>query len=271
MLSQYTFEIIVNDNFSSDNSFALLSDWAQADNRVVLQQFKRNIGFQQSIIMGMRAASGDAVIVVQSDLQDPVELIEEFINSWATGSKVVAGVISSRSESLISRTTRKLFYYLLKIVSDKEVEMNFQDFYLLDKSVYENIKSINLNNAFIRAQITSEYGIDHKILYERHERKFGVSKFDFPAKYSLAVDALLLYGNRIPRLLSLLSIAMSFSFFILTCCLLVSKIIGVNFVSRGWLSLVSLNLLGFSLVFFIFSFLMEYLLRIYKLQLNSEK
>lgn len=267
-LSMYIFEIIVNDNNSSDNSIELLDAWASVDNRVKVQKFRKNIGFQQSILMGMRAATGNAVIVLQSDLQDPVEFIEDFVQSWRAGAKVVAGIISSRKESIVPRTSRKLFYWLLKILSDKEVEINFQDFYLLDKVVYDDIKNLHLNNAFIRARITSEYGIDIRIPYVRNDRMHGETKFNFAAKYSLAIDALLLYGNRIPRVLSIFSSVMSVILFLFSCGLFLSKIFGVDFIARGWLSLVSISLLGFSMVFFLFSILLEYLFRIYKSQLD---
>ena len=105
----YQFEIIVNDNNSSDDSIELLDAWANADNRVKVQKFRKNIGFQQSILMGMRVATGNAVIVLQSDLQDPVEFIEDFVQSWRAGAKVVAGIITSRRESVISRASRIFF------------------------------------------------------------------------------------------------------------------------------------------------------------------
>ena len=268
-LSKYRFEIIINDNNSNDNSVELLVAWANVDNRVKVQKFRKNIGFQQSILMGMRVATGNAVIVLQSDLQDPVEFIEVFVEKWHAGAKVVAGIISSRRENIIPRTSRKIFYWLLRILSDKEVEINFQDFYLLDKVVYDDIKNLHPHNAFIRGYITSEYGIDIRIPYVRNDRMYGESKFNFAAKYSLALDAILLYGNRIPRLLSIFSIVISLIFFLTSCGLFVCKLFGVNFIARGWLSLVSISLLGFSAIFFLLSILLEYLFRIYKSQLDT--
>jgi glycosyltransferase involved in cell wall biosynthesis len=267
-LLEYKFEIIVNDNNSSDNSVELLDAWASVDNRVKVQKFKKNMGFQQSILMGMRVSTGNAVIVLQSDLQDPVEFIEDFVQSWRAGAKVVAGIISSRRESIASRTSRNFFYWILKTLSDNEVEINFQDFYLLDKVIYDDIKNLHLSNAFIRAYITSEYGIDIRIPYVRNERTHGETKFNFAAKYSLAIDAILVYGNRIPRLLSISSSVTSLILFLISFGLLLSRLFGVDFVARGWLSLVSISLLGFSMVFFLFSILLEYLFRIYKSQLN---
>ncbi len=267
-LSKYKFEIIVNDNNSNDDSVELLDAWANVDNRVKVQKFRKNIGFQQSILMGMRVATGNAVIVLQSDLQDPVEFIEDFVKNWRAGAKVVAGIISSRKENIVPRASRKLFYWLLKALSDKEVEINFQDFYLLDKVVYDDIKNLHLNNAFIRARITSEYGIDIRVPYVRNDRMHGETKFNFAAKYSLAIDAILLYGNRIPRILSIFSSVTSLILFLFSCGLFISKLFGVDFIARGWLSLVSISLLGFSMVFFLFSILLEYLFRIYKSQLD---
>jgi dolichol-phosphate mannosyltransferase len=267
-LAKYKFEIIVNDNNSNDKSVELLDAWANVDKRVRVQKFRKNIGFQQSILIGMRVSTGNAVIVLQSDLQDPVEFIEDFVQSWRAGAKVVAGIVSSRKENIFSRTSRNFFYWLLKTLSDKEVEINFQDFYLLDRVVYDDIKNLHLNNAFIRARITSEYGIDVRIPYVRNDRMHGETKFNFAAKYSLAIDAILLYGNRLPRVLSIFSSVTSLILFVLTCGLLLSKLLGMDFAARGWLSLVSISLLGFSVVFFLFSVLLEYLFRIYKSQLD---
>jgi glycosyltransferase involved in cell wall biosynthesis len=268
-LTHFEFEIIINDNFSKDRSVKLIKEWMANDPRIILNEFHRDFGFQGSLILGMRKASGDALIVLQSDLQDPPELIIKFVESWKKGSKVVAGIIRKRNEFFLKSWFRNIFYWFLNISTDIKVYANFQDFYLLDRSVYETLRNSSLEHSFLRVKIAAEYGLDELIQYERPKRLAGKTKFNFSAMYNLALDALLLYGNRLNRILSIITFCSSICSFVLCISLILGKILGINYGQVGWLSEISIILLGLSLVFLILSVQIEFLFRIYKKLMQS--
>ena len=268
-LSKYDFEVIVNDNNSSDGSLAILRDWALQDKKIFLQEFRIDVGFQKSLLLGMRIASGDALIVLQSDLQDPPEMILDFIDLWEMGNTVVGAVIKKRYEPKIVRASRKLFYWLLNLASDQKIITNFQDFYLLDKSVYIQLRRLNLNYAFLRVEIASKFGIGAFVTYSRQNRTAGKSKFGFANKYTLAMDALLLYGLRLNRVISVIFATTSIFFFLSTLILLILPEFNIKYSQQGWLSIMSLCLLSFSFLFFMSSIIIEYLSRIYRLTMEN--
>ncbi len=107
---KYDWEFIFTDNHSEDNSFHLLAGLAEKDDRIRVIRFSRNFGFQRSILMGYLNANGDAAIQLDCDLQDPPELIIDFINYWEQGYKVAYGVREQRVESFSMVFLRKLFY-----------------------------------------------------------------------------------------------------------------------------------------------------------------
>lgn len=258
-------EILINDNNSRDGSVEYLNAWANEDDKVRFFPLKNNIGFQNSILYGMNNATGDALIVLQSDLQDPPEIIEIFVKYWLDGARVVGGIIRNRNENFFSKNIRRIFYWFLGASSDESIVISFQDFYLLDRSVYEIIKRTKPFHAFIRARISSEFGIDAIVPYDRNPRLNGISKFNFAAKYKLALDALLMYGSRFVRLLSLISFASSVLLFIGNISLFLLHFTGVKYLVQGWLSLISILLFGFSLILLLISIIIEYLFRIYRI------
>jgi glycosyltransferase involved in cell wall biosynthesis len=268
----YGVEIIVNDNFSTDGSRNLLSNWAKSDSRVKLNLFERDLGFQGSLLAGMRLATGDVLAILHGDLQDPPILLLEMLSHWENGARVIAPIIKNRQESFLDRLGRKFFYSLLVRASDSTLSRNFQDFYMLDRSVYREIAKSPINNSFIRAKISANFGIDVTIPYERLKRERGSSKFKFASKYNLAFDGLLLYGTRFNRILSLSSFFLIFLSIFMGIFLVLAKISGNISPPPGWTT-IELTVIFFgALIVFLISILVEYLVRIYRITVeNYEK
>jgi glycosyltransferase involved in cell wall biosynthesis len=266
---RYQVEFIVNDNFSNDGSRYLLSLWAVKDARVRLSLFERDLGFQGSLITGMRLATGDVLAVLHGDLQDPPHLLLEMLYQWENGARVIAPIVINRQENFLDRLGRKIFYSLLVRSSDSRLSRDFQDFYMLDKSVYREIAKSPINSSFIRAKISSNFGIDVTIPYERRKRELGSSNFRFVAKYNLAVDGLLLYGLRFNRILSLSSFFFCLFVIVVGAILVLSKIWGVFNPPPGWTT-VQLTIMFFgALIVFLISILVEYLVRLYRITIES--
>lgn len=258
-------EVIISDNSSKDRSWILLEEWAREDVGVRCYRLAHDYGFQTSLMFGMRQARGGAVVVLQSDLQDPPALILDFVRAWQAGSRVVAGIAEKRAEGLISRAGRQQFYRALSIASDQSLLRGFQDFYLLDRSVYVPLSRGPMAHQFLRGRIAAEFGVDQLIRYRRSPRLAGKSKFSFAAKYALALDGLLLYSHRFLRAVALMSGVVVASCVAGLLALFLLWIVGVRPAVAGWLSILSVILVLLAIVAGGFALTFEYLVRIYRL------
>ena len=264
-----TIEIIVNNNNSMDASGVLLDSWSLNDPRIKINHLPFVVPFQQSILLLLQQSRGDAFVLLQSDLQDPPEIILDFISNWNLDDKIVAGVISKRYEGLIQRTTRKFFYRLLKLFSDGKIIVGFQDFYLLDRSIVDQLKTLSPEGLFLRGHISTRFGQVKQIPYIRVDRERGKSNFNFPAKYSLALDGLLLFGTRFIRTISTISFAIFCVGVLGTITVLISYLLGFRPAMHGWASLGVILLTLSALLGMTAGLILEYLIRIYRFQIFS--
>jgi hypothetical protein len=220
----------------------------------------------------MKQSIGDAFVVFQSDLQDPPELILEFVGEWTESGSIVAGVIKKRQEKLTSRMTRRIFYSVLRRFSDGEFISGFQDFYLLPKDVYKNLCDLSQEGLFLRGHISSRFSNVKTISYVRSDRLRGTTNFNFARKYTLALDGILLFGTRFIRFVSTVSLGI-FVFGILMILFLVGAFLfGLKASVSGWTSVGVALLMLLSLLGMTTSLILEYLVRIYRLLVlqNSE-
>lgn len=187
----YDFEFVFTDNCSIDTSYDLLKDIAKKDSRLTCYSFSKNFGYQKSIYAGLSKTKGEAAIIFDCDLQDPPELVTEFLAKWEEGYKVVYGVRKKRDEPKILEASRKLFYRLINFLSEDHLPLDAGDFRLVDRRIIDLMAEINDYNPYLRG-IMSNFGFKQTgILYERRERSLGKSKFNFPALIMLAVDGII--------------------------------------------------------------------------------
>lgn len=267
---RFKVEIIINNNASQDNSLSLLEKWQVLDHRVKINHFDVGVSFQHSILELMRSSSGDAFVIYQSDMQDPANLIIDFVEKWQTTDKVIAGVIMKRNEKWRNSFFRKFFYYLLRVSSDGKILIGFQDFYLLPRFAYERLSKLSPEGLFIRGHISTAYPELEIFRYERIDRKNGKSNFNFVQKYMLALDGILLFGTRLIRLISITSFTVFLLSTISGILILCGYFMGFKGTSAGWTSLVLLFLILISMFGMIGSLILEYLLRIYRFLLLSD-
>jgi dolichol-phosphate mannosyltransferase len=264
-------EILVNNNKSTDSSLDLLSDWATDNSRVKVYDLAESLTFQQSIQDLMKKASGRSFILLQSDLQDPPSLIPQFVSKWIDGAKVVVGIVESRQENLISRFPRRVFYKLLKFGSDGSFYLDFQDFFLVDKSVYSKLVDLPSEGLFLRGHISSRFGSVVKIGYKRNLRLEGKSKFNFSDKYSLALDGLLLFGTRFIRFVSVMSFCVFVISMISIGLLFIAAAFGFKPAMRGWMSTFVIVLAALSVLGMATGLILEFLIRIYRTLIFTNK
>jgi glycosyltransferase involved in cell wall biosynthesis len=186
-LPQYEYEHIFIDNSSKDNTVSILKQIAQADIRVKLIVNARNFGHIRSPYYALMQATGDAVISIVADLQDPPILIKEFIWKWEEGYKIVIGVKTQSQESPLFFAIRKAYYNLIGRLSEVKMIKNFTGFGLYDHKVIEILRAIDDPYPYFRGLI-SDIGFDRAVIeYVQPTRKRGFTKNNFYTLYDLAM------------------------------------------------------------------------------------
>lgn len=186
-LPQYEYEHIVIDNASTDNTAAELRTLAAQDKRVKVIINARNFGHIRSPHHALLEADGDAVIVLVSDLQDPPELIVDFIREWEAGYKIVAGVKTSSEENGLMYGIRSTYYRTIERLTDVKVLRHFTGFGLYDRQVMEVVRQFGDPYPYFRGQI-AEIGLPIKqIAYGQRRRERGITKNNFYRLYDIGM------------------------------------------------------------------------------------
>ena len=195
-LSDYDYEHIFTDNSSNDNTVNILRKIAADDKRVKVIVNSRNFGPLKSTFNGVLRSSGDAVLVMLAvDLQDPPELIPEFVKKWEEGFKIVAGSRREREEGIIMRNTRKLFYHLVLKLSYISIPPYVGEFQLIDKVIVDKLREFDDYNPYIRGMIAS-CGYETIIIpYKWKSRKKGKSKLKLYHLIDIALNGLISFSN----------------------------------------------------------------------------
>jgi len=173
------YEIIFVNDASPDDAKEVLAGIASKDPKVIVVNHSRNFGSQSAFTSGMRIATGDAVVLLDGDLQDPPELIEQFIEKWNEGYEVIYGVRTKREASMFFQAAYKLFYRLFRAASYVPMPLDAGDFSLLDRKVVNALNSLPESNRFLRG-LRAWVGFRQiGVSYTRPERMFGRSTNSF--------------------------------------------------------------------------------------------
>lgn len=218
---KYEYEQILVDNCSSDNTAQKLRELAQKDKHVKVILNARNFGHIRSPYWAIINGSGDAVIYMASDLQDPPELISEFIQKWENGYKIVLGQKNQSKESFMFFAVRKAFYAFIKRIADDETEMikNCTGFGLFDKKIIEVIKSTDDPYPYFRG-LLAEIGFEKALInFVQPVRKRGFTKNNFYTLYDNAMIGVVKH-SKVPLRM------MAFSGFVLSA---ISMIVAIGY------------------------------------------
>lgn len=187
MSATYDWEHLFIDNASKDNTVAILREIARVDRNVKVIVNTRNFGPLRSPVNGLLEASGDAIILLFADLQDPPELLTEMIEEWARGTPVVLPIKSTSEESKLMYWVRSQFYKLMHRLSDMETYQHFTGFGLYDRKVIDLVRAFDDPYPYFRG-IIAEIGYPYKkIAYTQKARKSGFSKNRFYVLYDVAM------------------------------------------------------------------------------------
>ncbi|MFL5802218.1 MAG: glycosyltransferase family 2 protein [Roseiflexaceae bacterium] len=203
------YEIVFVDDGSNDTSLAQMHALAAANSRVVIVELARNFGHQVAISAGLDQSHGGAVVVMDADLQDPPEVLPQFIAKWREGYDVVYAVREQRKESWPKRVVYALFYRLLQRVANIEIPLDAGDFCIMDRRVVDLLVSMPERNRFVRG-IRSWIGLRQVgLAYERHARHGGRPKYTFSRLVYLALDGLISFSYVPLRVIAVLGFAVS--------------------------------------------------------------
>lgn len=195
------YEIIFVDDGSTDSSIEFLRQFAEHDPRVKIIALSRNFGHQIAITAGIDHAKGDAVVLIDADLQDPPEVIDRMLDSWQDGSDVVYGVRTRRMGERGSKlVTARLFYRLINHLSDVPLPLDSGDFRLMDRRVVEALAQIREENRYLRGLVSWVGFKQNSVEYERDSRFAGSSKFSLNKMLRFAADGITSFSERPLRL-----------------------------------------------------------------------
>lgn len=255
--------IFVNDG-SRDNSLSILSRLKQNDKYVKFISFSRNFGHQAAITAGMDYASGDAVIVIDADLQDPPEIIPEMISEWRNGFDVVYGKRSERKgETFFKKFTAKLYYRTLKKITNIDIPVDTGDFRLISRRVCDTMNQLSERSRYVRG-LVSWVGYKQKAVeYVREDRFAGETKYHLSKMIKLALDGVTAFSYKPLKLASIMGFimfALSFIWFVVMIC----RILLVPGETFGWGAAVPILLMSQGIVLLILGILGEYVGRIFE-------
>ncbi len=254
--------IFVNDG-STDNTEKIAREICLNDAAVKLINFAGNFGHQIAVTAGLDYAKGDAIIIMDADLQDPPELITQMIEKYNQGYHVVYAVRKRRKgETIFKKITAKLFYRLLSLMTNIEIPLDTGDFRLISKEVCCILKIMKEKNRFIRGLVSwigfKQTGID----YIRNERLAGKTKYSISKMIKLSLDGIVSFSTKPLKLSTFLGFGMSFFAFLYIVYAIIIKF-AFNKSEPGWTSLTVLILLIGGVQMIMLGIVGEYISRIY--------
>ncbi len=232
------FELLFVDDGSSDKSLQMLRDFHLADARIKCLSLSRNFGHQVAVSCGLDHAAGNAVIVMDGDLQDPPEILPDLVRKWREGFDVVYAVRQQRKENVLKRAAYASFYWLLHRVSYLDIPLDSGDFSLMDRRVVDLLSQMPERNRFVRGLRTWVGLKQTPFTYERSARFAGESKYGLTKLMRLAFDGLVSYSFVPLRLVSNLGMLVSLSALGYMGYLIVDRFIGGRGTIEGWTSTV---------------------------------
>ena len=237
-LNNYEYEIIFINDGSKDKTQEILENISIKDKNVKIISFSRNFGHQAAVTAGLKETTGDAVIIMDADMQDPPEIIPDMIELWENGNEVIYGKRKSRKgESKFKLLSAQVFYRFLNVLSDVDIPQDTGDFRLVDKKIVEKMNSLPEHNKFLRG-LWSWLGFRQCAYeYDRKERFAGITKYPLKKMLKLASDGIISFSTKPLKMVGILGIISIMISIIILIYALISYFCNLNNLSAGWTSL----------------------------------
>ncbi|MGN1270795.1 MAG: glycosyltransferase family 2 protein [Clostridia bacterium] len=237
-LENYEHEIIFVNDGSKDRTLPILKEIASKDENVKVVSFSRNFGHQAAVTAGLKFVTGDCILIIDSDMQDPPELLLDMLKLWEEGNEVIYAKRKTRKgESKFKLMTAKMFYRILNGLSDVDIPKDTGDFRLVDRKVVDVINSMPEHNKFLRGLFSWVGFKQTPIEYERQERFAGKTKYPLKKMLKLASDGIISFSTKPLKIIGGIGIISIFISFILLIYAILSYVFKWNNLASGWTSL----------------------------------
>lgn len=244
-LNSYEIEIVFIDDGSTDSTLQVARSLASEDPLVKVLSFSRNFGKEPALFAGIEFATGEAIIPIDVDLQDPIEVIPKLIEKWRNGADVVlAKRMDRRSDGLLKRVTADWFYRLHNKISSPKIEENVGDFRLMSRAVVENIKRLKERNLFMKGVLSWVGGKTDIVEYTRAERVAGKTKFNGWKLWNLALEGITSFSTVPLRIWTYIGFIVAAISFMYGVWMIIDKLVWGNEVAGYPSILVSILFLG---------------------------
>jgi len=242
---QYDVEIVFIDDGSTDFTATLMKDMEKNDPLVKSIFFSRNFGKEPALFAGLEKASGEVVIPIDVDLQDPLEVIPRMLDKWHEGADVVlAKRVDRSSDSHFKRKSAEWFYHLHNLISKPKIEENVGDFRLMSRETVENIKLLPERNLFMKGVLSWVGGKTNVVEYVRAERVTGSTKFNGWKLWNLALEGITSFSTFPLRVWTYIGFFVAVLSFLYGVWMIIDKMIWGNPVAGYPSILVSILFLG---------------------------
>lgn len=232
-LPDYDYELIFVDDGSRDQTHERLVGFHAQDPHLKIVKFSRNFGHQIAVTAGVDVATGDAIVIIDADLQDPPEVIPEMLKKWEEGYDVVYGVRQRRvGESHLKLLTAAAFYRLLRVFTNIEIPVDVGDFRLLSARAASELRKLREKDRFVRGLVSWIGFRQIGIQYERDSRFAGDTKYPFRKMFKFAIDGITSFSNLPLKLASWLGYLASLLAFIYLASVFVQRAMGYTI--EGW-------------------------------------
>ncbi|MDD2374880.1 MAG: polyisoprenyl-phosphate glycosyltransferase [Clostridiales bacterium] len=262
---ELSFELIYVNDGSRDRTAAIVREFCDQDARVKMLSFSRNFGHQIAITAGMDHSSGEAVVIIDADLQDPPEIIPQMIDLWKQGYQVVYGRrVQRKGETRFKKWSARVFYRLLHSLTDVDIPVDVGDFRLIDACVKDALLNIPEHNRYVRGLI-SWLGYKQTFVdYVREPRFAGTSKYPFAKMLRLAADGIASFSYKPLKLGISLGIILSIFSLLLAFAVFISRLFDLVWMEPGYASLMCVILFFFGIVLIMLGIIGEYIARIFE-------
>lgn len=261
--TQEEYELIFVNDGSRDKTEEIISEICKQDKNVRLINFSRNFGHQTAITAGMDYSSGQAVVVIDADLQDPPEVILDMIAKWKEGYDVVYGQrLKRKGETFFKKVTAKMFYRLLAAMTSVDIPVDTGDFRLIDRKVCDVMSSLTEKNRYVRGLVSWVGFRQTAVTYVRDERFAGETKYPLKKMLKFAMDGITTFSYKplkISTYIGFLVSALSFVYLIVVLCLRLFTDTTVT----GWASTLAVSLMFNGVILMMLGIIGEYIGRIY--------
>ena len=259
-----SYELVFVNDGSKDKSAQIISDLAKTDESIRLIDFSRNFGHQIAVTAGLDYVQGEAIVIIDADLQDPPEVIPQMLEKWREGYDVVYGKrIKRQGETVFKKITAHVYYRVLGALTDGNIPTDTGDFRLIDRKVCEAIKKLPEKNRFLRGMVNWVGFNQIPVEYVRDERWAGETKYPFKKMLKFAADGIFSFTYKPLKLATYIGLFLSVVGFLYLLVVLFQKLF-TDTALTGWASIMAVTLVFHGITLVILGIIGEYIGRIYE-------